>query len=69
MSGEYDQPSVGGLGGGGRSAPPPPPEPRRREPDAIRMSDITPDTKPDPALDQLTEADLPTFLRRTFPSR
>ena len=54
MSGEYDQPGVGGIGGGGRSAPQPPPEPRRREPDAIRMSDIAPDVKPDPSLDQLT---------------
>ena len=27
------------------------------------------DLPPDPVLDQLSEADLPTFLRRTFPSR
>ena len=31
----------------------------------IKLADI----QPDPAFDQLTEADLPTFLRRTFPTR
>ena len=31
----------------------------------IRLADI----QPDPVLDQLDEADLPTFLRRTFPTR
>ena len=35
------------------------------EPDPIRLADI----QPDPTLDQLGEADLPTFLRRTFPTR
>jgi len=35
------------------------------EPKPIRLADI----QPEPSLDQLTEADLPTFLRRTFPSR
>lgn len=33
--------------------------------DPIKLADI----QPDPVLDQLDEADLPTFLRRTFPSR
>ena len=36
-----------------------------QEPAPIKMADIA----PDPLLNQLTEADLPTFLRRTFPSR
>ena len=31
----------------------------------IRMADI----HPEPTVDPLTEADLPTFLRRTFPLR
>ena len=35
------------------------------EPDPIKLADI----QPDPTLDQLSEADLPTFLRRTFPTR
>ena len=35
------------------------------EPEPIKLADI----QPDPVLDQLTEADLPTFLRRTFPAR
>ena len=35
------------------------------EPPPIKLADI----QTDPALDNLTEADLPTFLRRTFPSR
>ena len=35
------------------------------EPDPIKLADI----QPDPILDQLSEADLPTFLRRTFPAR
>ena len=35
------------------------------EPEPIKLADI----QPDPVLDQLSEADLPTFLRRTFPSR
>ncbi len=35
------------------------------EPDPIKLADI----QPDPMLDQLSEADLPTFLRRTFPTR
>ncbi len=35
------------------------------EPKPIRLADI----QSEPSLDQLTEADLPTFLRRTFPSR
>ncbi len=35
------------------------------EPEPIKLADI----QPDPVLDQLNEADLPTFLRRTFPSR
>ncbi len=35
------------------------------EPQPIKLADI----QPDPAFDQLTEADLPTFLRRTFPAR
>jgi cell division protein FtsZ len=36
------------------------------EPKPIRLADIQ---SSEPSLDQLTEADLPTFLRRTFPSR
>ncbi|MSQ42430.1 MAG: cell division protein FtsZ [Dehalococcoidia bacterium] len=36
-----------------------------RGPDPIKLADI----QPDPVLEQLTEADLPTFLRRTFPAR
>ncbi len=35
------------------------------EPKPIRLADI----QPDPGLEALTEADLPTFLRRTFPTR
>ena len=35
------------------------------QPEPIKLADI----QPDPVLDQLDEADLPTFLRRTFPSR
>ena len=35
------------------------------EPQPIKLADI----QPDPVLDQLNEADLPTFLRRTFPVR
>ena len=35
------------------------------EPDPIKLADI----QPDPTLDRLSEADLPTFLRRTFPTR
>lgn len=35
------------------------------EPKPIRLADI----QPDPGLEVLTEADLPTFLRRTFPTR
>ena len=35
------------------------------EPEPIKLADI----QPDPVSDQLTEADLPTFLRRTFPTR
>ena len=35
------------------------------DPEPIRLADI----QPDPVLDQLDEADLPTFLRRTFPTR
>jgi len=35
------------------------------EPQPIKLADL----QPDPAFDQLTEADLPTFLRRTFPVR
>ena len=33
--------------------------------ESIKLADI----QPDPVLDQLDEADLPTFLRRTFPTR
>jgi len=40
-------------------------EPATAEPKPIRLADI----QAEPSLDQLTEADLPTFLRRTFPSR
>ncbi|MSP21618.1 MAG: cell division protein FtsZ [Dehalococcoidia bacterium] len=36
-----------------------------RDPAPIRLADI----HPEPGLDHLTEADLPTFLRRTFPIR
>jgi len=36
-----------------------------RDPAPIKLADIA----PDPVLGQLTEADLPTFLRRTFPTR
>ncbi len=36
-----------------------------RDPAPIRLADI----HPDPTGDPLTEADLPTFLRRTFPVR
>ena len=35
------------------------------KPEPIKLADI----QPDPVLDQLDEADLPTFLRRTFPAR
>lgn len=35
------------------------------EPAPIKLADL----QPDPAFDQLTESDLPTFLRRTFPVR
>ncbi len=35
------------------------------EPTPIKLADL----QPDPAFAQLTEADLPTFLRRTFPAR
>ncbi len=35
------------------------------EPEPIKLADI----QPDPVLDELSEADLPTFLRRTFPAR
>ncbi len=35
------------------------------EPEPIKLADI----QPDPAFAQLTESDLPTFLRRTFPAR
>ncbi|MDP6606378.1 MAG: cell division protein FtsZ [Dehalococcoidia bacterium] len=34
-------------------------------PDPIKLADI----QPDPVLEQVNEADLPTFLRRSFPSR
>ena len=34
-------------------------------PEPIKLADI----QPDPVLDHLDEADLPTFLRRTFPRR
>lgn len=35
------------------------------EPEAIKLADL----QPDPVDDHLTEADLPTFLRRSFPTR
>ena len=35
------------------------------EPEPIKLADL----QPDPAFAQLTESDLPTFLRRTFPTR
>ena len=35
------------------------------EPEPIKLADI----QPDPTFDRLTEAELPTFLRRTFPDR
>ena len=35
------------------------------EPKPIRMADL----QPEPGMDNLNEADLPTFLRRTFPAR
>ena len=44
---------------------PHPVETERSEPEPIRLADL----QPDPSLEQLNEADLPTFLRRTFPSR
>jgi len=40
-------------------------EPVTADPKPIRLADV----QPEPSLDQLTEADLPTFLRRTFPTR
>ena len=44
---------------------PHPVETERSEPEPIRLADL----QLDPSLEQLNEADLPTFLRRTFPSR
>ncbi|HRC61620.1 MAG: cell division protein FtsZ [Dehalococcoidia bacterium] len=44
---------------------PPRDEPMTADPKPIRLADV----QPEPSLDQLTEADLPTFLRRTFPTR
>ena len=35
------------------------------EPRPVRLADLT----PDPSYEQLSEADLPTFLRRTYPTR
>ena len=59
----------GETGLGGANLPPPamPPQQQHADPEPIKLGQIRPD--PVPAADSLTEADLPTFLRRSFPTR
>jgi hypothetical protein len=42
-------------------------QPQHEDPEPIKLGQIRPD--PVAAADSLTEADLPTFLRRSFPTR